>query len=265
MDRLPKDPAQRRDRLERWAAEQAERRERRRLEENEILVRRQVRRWRQSRRWNRLRTNLRFASVVQRVADSVLDRDLDTSARATEPEHEHPDRLLYAASAWHVLPRALRYLGVTDQDVFIEFGCGKGRVLHQAAKSPFRRVVGVEISPELAEIARSNLAASADQHRCANIEIVVSDAADFRVPDDLTIGYLYHPFRDATLDAVLRNIIHSLDRRPRRVRLIYVYPQGAEQILATRRFRLLKHQRSRLLDSSYSQTSIFESVEDGYP
>jgi hypothetical protein len=104
------------------------------------------------------------------------------------------------------------------------------------------------------------LAAQADRHRCANIEIVVSDAADFRVPDDLTIGYLYHPFRHATLDAVLRNIVNSLDRRPRRVRLIYVCPQGAEQVLATRRFRLLKEQRSRLLDTSLTQVSIFESV-----
>jgi SAM-dependent methyltransferase len=260
MDGLPKDPAQRRERLERWAAEQTERRERRRVEKNEARARLRVRIWPLVRRWNHLRANLRFASVAQRVADSVLDRDLDTSARATEPEHEHPDRLLYVASPWHVLPRALRYLGATDQDVFVEFGCGKGRVLHQAAKLPFRRIVGVEISPELAEIARSNLAARADQHRCVNIEIVVSDAADFRVPDDLTIGYLYHPFRDATLDAVLRNIIHSLDRRPRRVRLIYVYPLGAEQILATGRFRLVKQQRSRLLDNPHTQTSIFESV-----
>jgi hypothetical protein len=260
MEGLPKDPSQRRDRLERWAAEQAGHRARRRLEENEALARWRVRRWPLLRRWNQLRTNLRFASFAQRVADSVLDRDLDTSARAAKPEHEHPDRLLYVASPWHVLPRALRYLRVTDQDVFVEFGCGKGRVLHQAAKWPFRRVEGVEISPELAEIARSNLAARADQHRCANIEIVVSDAADFHVPDDLTIGYLFHPFRDATLDAVLRNIIHSLDRRPRRVRLIYVYPLGAEQILATRRFRLLKQQRSRFLDTLVSEVSIFESA-----
>jgi SAM-dependent methyltransferase len=260
MKGLPKDPVQRKESLERWAAEQAERRERRRLEKNEAEARRRVRRWRLTWRWNRLRTNLRFASVVQRVADSVLDRDLDTSARASEPEHEHPDRLVYVASPWHVLPRALRYLGVTERDVFVEFGCGKGRVLHQAAKWPFRRVVGVEISPALAEIARANLAEHADQHRCANFEIVVLDAADFRVPDDLTIAYLFHPFRHATLDAVLRNIVHSLDRRPRRVRLIYVCPQGAEQVLATRRFRHLKEQRSRLLDTSLTQVSIFESV-----
>ncbi len=127
-------------------------------------------------------------------------------------------------SPWHALPRALYYLGVSDRDTFIDFGCGKGGVVHQAARRPFRRVIGVEISPVLAEIARTNLAARRRQHRCRNVEIVVSDVAEFSVPDDLTIGYLFHPFMNETLDALLRSIVDSIDRRPRRVRLIYVSP-----------------------------------------
>ena len=103
-------------------------------------------------------------------------------------------------SAWHMLPQALRYTGVSDSDTFVDFGCGKGRVVHQAARRPFRRVIGVEISPVLAEIARTNLAARRHQHRCRNVEIVVSDVMEFRVPDDLTIGYLFHPFRGETFE-----------------------------------------------------------------
>jgi cyclopropane fatty-acyl-phospholipid synthase-like methyltransferase len=87
-----------------------------------------------------------------------------------------------------VLPRALRYLGVSDRDTFVDFGCGKGRVVHQAARRPFRRVIGVEISPVLAEVARNGLAARRHQHRCGSVEIVVSDVTQYRVPDDLTIG-----------------------------------------------------------------------------
>src|SRR4029450_218589 len=104
---------------------------------------------------------------------------LDTSGHAREPEHHHSDRVLYVPSAWHVLPRALRYLGVSDRDTFVDFGCGKGRVVHQAARRPFRRVIGVEISPHLAEIARTNLAARRHEHRCRNVEIVVSDVAEY--------------------------------------------------------------------------------------
>jgi SAM-dependent methyltransferase len=189
-----------------------------------------------------------------------LDRGLDTSSEAHEPEHAHPDRLHYAASSWHVLPRALRYLGVSDRDTFVDFGCGKGRVVHQAAKWPFRRVIGVEISPGLAEVARAAVAARRHQHRCRNVEIVVSDVHHFRVPDDLTIGYFYHPFTGETFETVLRNIVDSIDRHPRRVRLIYVLPVHRPQVLATGRFRSLKSQHTRLLDAPAGFTEIFESL-----
>jgi SAM-dependent methyltransferase len=203
---------------------------------------------------------LAIPNVVERLGDRRWGQGLDTSKRAIEPEHKHHDRLGYGPTPWHVLPRSLRYLGVSEQDTFVDFGCGKGRVLHQAAKWPFRRVIGVEVSPSLAEIARTNLAAHRNQHQCRNIKIVVCDAAEYRVPDDLTIGYFFHPFEDETLDAVLQGVIDSIDQRPRRIRLIYVYPFGRSQVLATGRFRLLKAQGTRLIDTELSRAEIFESI-----
>src|ERR1700680_3118745 len=44
----------------------------------------------------------------------------------------------------------------TGQDVFVDYGSGMGRVLLMAARYPFRRVIGVEISAVLNEIARKN-------------------------------------------------------------------------------------------------------------
>ena len=41
---------------------------------------------------------------------------------------------------------------------FIDFGSGKGRVLMMAAEYPFKQVIGVELSPELNEIAKQNIA-----------------------------------------------------------------------------------------------------------
>jgi SAM-dependent methyltransferase len=248
MDALPDDAAARRASLEGWAAEQQ-----RRMDPPPARVPSRP-------RLPLLRVQRLFLGRARRFADRVLERGLDTSGSAAEPEHDHPDRTTYVPSAWHVLPRALHYLGVSDRDTFVDFGCGKGRVVHQAARRPFRRVIGVEISPVLAEIARTNLAARRHQHRCRNVEIVVSDAAEFRVPDDLTIGYLFHSFKNETLDAVLLGIIDSIDRHPRRVRLIYVLPVNASQVLATGRFRLLKEQRSRLFDTYGTfRAAIFES------
>jgi len=249
MEAPPDDVDARRQRLERWGEAQQ--------------LRISEEKWHDQhpgpfRRWTRVaRTQLAGASA--RLADRVLDQGLDTSGTCGLSEHSHPDRVAYVPSPWYVLPRELHYLGVSDRDTFVDFGCGKGRVVHQAARRPFRRVIGVEISPDLAEIARAGLAARRHQHRCQNVEVVVADAAEFRVPDDLTLGYLFHPFSGQTLDAVLRSIIDSVDRHPRRVRLIYVYPLGRSQVLATGRFRVLKERRALSRDAPFSRAAIFES------
>jgi hypothetical protein len=120
-------------------------------------------------------------------------------------------------------------------------------------------VIGVEISPRLADFAQTLVAAHRHEYRCQSVEIVVCDATTYQVPDDVTIAYLYDPFFGKTLDAVLRNLIDSIDSHPRRLRLIYVRPTGGAQVLATGRFRLVKWQRGGLRDYRFTRAAIFES------
>src|SRR3954451_3838792 len=270
MEAPPEDVEARRDWLKRWVAEHqlqimdAEAERRPIIERSARLLTRLARlRWRTMPRelrdrWRTMPGNLAGAS--ERLAAPVLDRGLNTSGRVHQPEHSHPDRVRYVPSPWYVLPRELRYLGVSDRDTFVDFGCGKGRVVHQAARRPFRRVIGVEISPVLADMARTGLAARRHQHRCRNVEIVVADLKDFRVPDDLTIGYLFDPVSGEAFSAVLQRIVDSIDRDPRRVRLIYVRPTLGSLVLATGRFRLLKEQRGGLRDARIYRAAIFESI-----
>jgi SAM-dependent methyltransferase len=232
----PSDDAAGHRRLEEWAAEQRELTERRaQIPEREPF-------------WDRF-------------ANRFLDRGLHTGGRNFEREHLDIGRLGYVASAWRTLPRALRHIGVSTDDVFIDFGCGKGRVVHQAAKRRFRKVIGVEISPALADVAREALEAKRRRHRCKDVEIVVADAREYAVPDDLTIVYFFHPFFGETLDVVLGNIIESIDRNPRRVSIIYSYPLAGDQVLATNRFRVVKHLRGSLrrAGNSLHRTNIYES------
>jgi SAM-dependent methyltransferase len=248
VDRLPDDPVARRLWLEQWAAEQEDR-----LGPRELPFPRRM-------RVAAARKVQKLVKRADRYAERMFDRGLHTGEMVLDdPEHAAVNRIAYVASEWHVLPRALRYLRAGEQDVFVDFGCGKGRVVHQAARWPLRRVIGVEVSPDLARFARSLLAAHSHEHRCPDVEIVVCDAAAFEIPDDLSIAYFFDPFRGEILDAVLRNIIASIDRHPRRVRLIYVHPREAAQVLATQRFRLLKEQRGGLRDIRLGRAAIFES------
>lgn len=203
----------------------------------------------------------RMVKLAEKYAERAFDRSLHTGEMVLDdPEHDVYGRIGYVPSEWHVLPRALRYLRAGADDVFIDFGCGKGRVVHQAARWPLRRVIGVEVSPHLAAFARALVREHRHGYRCRSVEIVVSDATRFEIPDDLSIAYFYDPFRGEILDTVLENIIASIDRHPRRVRLIYVHPSQAACVLGTNRFRLLKEQRGGLRDTRLGRAAIFEST-----
>lgn len=55
--------------------------------------------------------------------------------------------------------RLLRRLPIDPaRFTFIDLGCGKGRTLILAARSQFRRAVGVEISPDVLAVAQRNVA-----------------------------------------------------------------------------------------------------------
>jgi hypothetical protein len=128
--------------------------------------------------------------------------------------------------------------------VFIDFGSGKGRVVYQAAQFPFKRVIGVEIAEELTGIARYNVDHNRDRLKCGEVELVTNDAVSYEVPDDVTVAYFYHPFEGQIFARVIDNLVASLDRNPRRLRIIYVYPMSADYIYRTGRFELERRMRA---------------------
>jgi SAM-dependent methyltransferase len=155
----------------------------------------------------------------------------------------HPDRVEYQASSWRLLRRALRGYRIGRTDAFLDYGCGKGRIVYQAARMPFGRVIGVEISAELIEVARRNARRNRQRLSCGDIELVCGDATAYEVPDDVTYVYMYNPFIGDAFRQVLQRIETSLDRRPRPIRLIYVHPVMEAELRRGNRWRLVRLQR----------------------
>ena len=197
--------------------------------------------------------------IGKRIGNLLFERGLETTGHVSSIEHFHPDRVWYEASGWSYLRRALPRKEVDRKDVFVDFGSGKGRIVYQAALYPFSRVIGVEISPELAGIARQNLERNRDKLACQHVEIVTADVTTFEIPDDMTVAYFYYPFVGETFHRVIDNIVGSLDRRPRRVRLVYALPTMEEYILGTGRFRLRRS--VRIVDMGLPhRIGVYESV-----
>lgn len=105
---------------------------------------------------------------------------------------------------------------------FIDVGCGAGRALAYFSKLPFERMVGIEINPGVAELARRNMAAiRPDWIRAKRIDILASDIRDAEAELAGSVIYLANPFGDATMEAFVRMLQAQLQQAPRRETDIY--------------------------------------------
>jgi hypothetical protein len=154
------------------------------------------------------------------------------------------DRSRYVATGWSVLPRILPRRSVGPEDVFVDFGSGMGRVVLQAAATyPLKRAIGVELSDELSEIARRNLERSRPNLRCRDVELVTTDVLEYRLPDDVTIAFFANPFKGEIFRAVINELVASVDRAPRRLRVVYRNPVEHDALMATGRARMVRKLR----------------------
>lgn len=117
---------------------------------------------------------------------------------------------------------------------FLDLGSGKGRSLLMASEYPFRRIVGVELLPELHRVAWENLRKYAKEgQRCRVLESLCGDAREFQFPAEPTVLYLFNPLPEVGLVKVIENLERSLLEHPRRVLVLYHNPI-LEPVLAAR-------------------------------
>ena len=126
------------------------------------------------------------------------------------------------------MPYSLR--GCRQRDhTFIDFGCGKGRAILLAAEYPFAKIIGVELAPELAQIAQRNIQSYRNpKQRCFDLSIVNEDATRFKLPDKSLVLFLYNPFESEVMERFIQNVQHSIAHSPRDLTIIYLNPQHDE-------------------------------------
>jgi SAM-dependent methyltransferase len=115
---------------------------------------------------------------------------------------------------------------------FVDLGCGKGRALMLAAAMGFRRMIGVDHSPDLLTIARSNTKGVA--------ELVCADCRDFVFPPEPTVIFMFNPFWQDVMAQIVTNLEHSLASAPREMYIVYYRPAVREPFDRSHTFHLLK-------------------------
>jgi len=186
-------------------------------------------------------------SVLCVIEDRVFDWRYSTSTGGYRPLRDLSIQSDNAAHGVNYYPsrirpfrRLMRSLNLSSENGFVDYGSGKGRVLLAAALMGFQRVVGVEFSPELCQVARQNLQGLQRKlPEIGRVQIIDGDAALYAVHPEDTVFYFFHPFDSTVMEKVVDNIRQSLLAHQRQAYIIYHYPRCREVIEKSGLFKVL--------------------------
>jgi SAM-dependent methyltransferase len=123
---------------------------------------------------------------------------------------------------------------------FVDLGCGKGRAVMLASEFPFRQVIGVELNPSLATIAKDNVAAwTAAGRAVCPVQVECQDATEFVFPDGPCLLYLFNPFAAPVVKRLIESISTEFAARPGSLDLIYFNPEAGHLLDTHEGFELL--------------------------
>lgn len=163
-------------------------------------------------------------AVEEYYEDKALGVSTFEDILRKKPASVYGKTIGYQTTSYSSLHKILNYLKLNADDVFIDLGCGKGRVIFLTAKERLKKVIGIELNPEHARAAKANLV-NFIKRSLGNtaIEIVQGDVADFDLKEG-TVFYMYNPFDLAIMIKILDKIKQSLVVNPRKIRIVYTNP-----------------------------------------
>ena len=64
----------------------------------------------------------------------------------------------------------------------------------------------------------------------AGITVIAGDALGYKIPNEASVFYMFHPFTGPVMVGILERIRQSLDTYPRKAWLIYSFPECGELV-----------------------------------
>lgn len=158
-----------------------------------------------------------------------------------------------SSTPYHILP--IIFDGVVNaNDVLVDVGCGKGRVINWwLSQYPSNQVYGLEIDPDVAARTGRRL------RRYSNVTVLAGDVCDI-VPVEGTIFFMFNPFDER----VMRRFIDTLlsfptSEQPRRI--IYYFCLHKQLFADHPRFRVT----NLSVPEGFHPTALIEILADAKP
>ena len=135
----------------------------------------------------------------------------DTNADA----YRHP----YEPTPYAVLERLADSGFFGEEDVVLDYGCGKGRVGFFLSYRTKANTIGIEYDEHIYQSALEN-------QKCAkgNAGFVLTRAEEYDVPAHVNRCYFFNPFSVEIFHKVMSRILDSWYEAPREIYLFFYYP-----------------------------------------
>jgi SAM-dependent methyltransferase len=132
---------------------------------------------------------------------------------------------------------------------FVDVGAGKGRAVLLASEHPFRKIIGVELSKELAQIAGHNIEKwKKDRHTRAPMRIVHQDVTEFRWPRTPLLVYLYNPFERELIEELIDQLRRAAKVGSHCIDVLYLNPVFGYLLARGAAFKELWSERITMTD-----------------
>ncbi len=117
---------------------------------------------------------------------------------------------------------------ISESDVIMDLGCGKGYAMYLMSQFPFRSIYGIELSESLVKIAKDNIRIFDQNNRCQiwNIDATKlrEDAEVWDRLKECNYIYIYNSFPKGIIEIVVNELVELCKDINRIVTVWYVSP-----------------------------------------
>lgn len=159
----------------------------------------------------------------ENIWDKLLQIKTTGRDETNADAYHHP----YEPTPYSILERLAKSGLISNDDVVLDYGCGKGRVGFFLSYRVKAKTIGIEYDEHIYQGALENRKTALSKIKP---DFVLTSAEEYEVPAEVNRCYFFNPFSVEILHTVCARIIESWYEDPREVFLFFYYP--ADDFLA---------------------------------
>lgn len=152
--------------------------------------------------------------------DKYWDEKLKIFTSVSDHSEEDDSNYGYDPTPYIVLEEMLKNGLLGEDDVLVDYGCGKGRLGFFLHNQTGCRVIGLDHSRRMIKKANKNLE---NYGRSDNIRFIHTKAEEYLPSKDANRFYFFNPFSSRIFAKVLTRIQESYDNNPREIIVFFYY------------------------------------------